>query len=187
MNNKLKEIRTQNSLTQEELANSSGISIRTIQRIEKGLSTGSSHSIKTLANALNVDHSALLSINESTSTNSTEDLGKVRLMNFSILSTIFIPLGNIILPTIIFFMNKSNQGVNSVGRRVLGFQIIITPILFFLVVLISAIVGRGNGAIPLPAFIGYIVFVLASIFIVIMTSMHLDKEQDVPKFFPNIL
>ncbi|MEM8488640.1 MAG: helix-turn-helix transcriptional regulator, partial [Bacteroidota bacterium] len=57
MNNlqNLKFHRIQRHLTQESLAELSGISIRTIQRMEKGLSNGSPHSINALAQALQVD------------------------------------------------------------------------------------------------------------------------------------
>ena len=183
----LKELRRRSSLTQEELAKASGISIRTIQRIEKGVSTGAPHTIKALAKALQVDSSELRITNEASSALPDDYLHKVRLMNFSILSVFLLPFGNLILPTLIFLFNREDDGVNSLGRKIISFQIVATPVLFFLTVIIFMVVGRGNGAIPLPVFIWYVLFVSFSILIVILTSISLDKERDCPKFFPKIL
>jgi transcriptional regulator with XRE-family HTH domain len=52
---KLKHFRHINCLSQEKLAKNSGISIRTIQRIEEGKSVGSGYTINALATALNIN------------------------------------------------------------------------------------------------------------------------------------
>ena len=55
MKKSLKEHRTNEQLSQQELADKSGISIRTIQRIEKKLSSGSPYIIKSLCKALQIE------------------------------------------------------------------------------------------------------------------------------------
>ncbi|MEL6656182.1 MAG: helix-turn-helix domain-containing protein [Bacteroidota bacterium] len=183
----LKELRRRKSLTQEELSHASGISVRTIQRIEKGVSTGAPYTIKALAKALQVESSELLVVNGLASAFPADYWHKVRLMNFSVLSVFLLPLGNLILPTLIFLFNRQDEGVNSLGRKIISFQIVATPVLFFLTVIIFLVVGRGNGAIPLPVIICYALFVSFSTLVVILTSISIDKEQDCPKFFPRIL
>ncbi len=183
----LKELRRRNSLTQEELSKASGISIRTIQRIEKGVSTGAPHTIKALARALRVESSELLIGNQPSNALSNEYWHKVRLMNFSILSVFLLPFGNVILPALIFLFNRHDEGVNTLGRKIISFQLIATPVLFFFTAIIFMVVGRGNGAIPLPVFIWYVLFVSFSILIVILTSLSIDKNRNCPKFFPRIL
>ena len=185
--NKLRTLRVTNNLTQEELSKQSGISIRTIQRLEKGLASGSSYTIKALAAALNVEHKDLLDLSENQSLQEKSDINKTKLLNFSILSVFLLPFGNIILPTLIFYKHRKNQNVNKVGRKIIGFQIVLTVVLFFLSVLIFLFIGRGNGAIPLPVFISYSMIALVNGFIVIRTSMDIDQEKEVLKFFPNIL
>ena len=117
MGNSLKEYRKFKNLTQEELSKSSGISIRTIQRIEKGLSTGSAHTVKTLAKTLNIESIDLLIDESSFKSLNKSSLSKLKLMNFSILTMLIIPLGNIIFPSIIFFRNRDDEMVNTVGKK----------------------------------------------------------------------
>ena len=184
--NKLRQVRIANHLTQEELATRSGISIRTIQRMEKGVSQASSHTLKTLAKALNVPSESLLQPINGPSFEK-KDVNILKLLNFSILSVLLVPFGNLILPTLIFLRNKTNKHVNEAGRKIIGFQIVATFFLFFLSVLIFLFVGRGNGAIPLPVFISYSMIVLVNCLIVIRTSLDIDQNKEVLKFFPNLL
>jgi transcriptional regulator with XRE-family HTH domain len=51
----LKEIRTQKGFTQQQLADQTGITLRTIQRIEKGEVKPSLHSLNVLSRVLEVD------------------------------------------------------------------------------------------------------------------------------------
>ena len=183
--NRLKEFRTLNCLTQEALSEASGISIRTIQRIEKGLSAGSAHTIKSLAGTLNVAPELLLASEKNRHTPDA-DLFTVKIMNFSILSVFFVPFGNLILPAIIFRLNKTNEKVVSLGKQIIRFQIICTTVLFYLTMLIFMYVDRGSGAIPVPVLICYVMYISINILIVVRTFIHLEKEQKVPKFFPKI-
>lgn len=56
----LKQIREKQNLTQEELSEKSGISVRTIQRIEAG-TPPKGYTLKTLAKALGIPESDFLS------------------------------------------------------------------------------------------------------------------------------
>lgn len=57
---RVKELRNQRGMSQEFLAEESGLSLRTIQRIEKGESNPTGESLKRLANALNVSPDELI-------------------------------------------------------------------------------------------------------------------------------
>lgn len=183
----LKELRKKNNLTQQELSNISGLSIRTIQRLEKGLTAGSPHTLKTLAKTLNVEDYTILVFEENEIKKDDYELSKVKLLNFCILSVFIIPFGNIILPALVLFRYRKNKTVNHLGRRILSFQIINTFILFFLSVIVFLLIGRGGGSIPLPVFVSYVLIIVVNITIVVITSFEIDKNKDVPKFFPSIL
>jgi transcriptional regulator with XRE-family HTH domain len=187
MENSLKEHRKLKNLTQEELSKSSGISIRTIQRIEKGLSTGSAHTIKTLANTLNIENLDLLTNENNSKSLYQNNTNKLKLMNFSILTMLVIPLGNIIFPSIIFFRNRDDEMVNTIGRKILSFQILSMLILPFLLITMFLFIGRGNGQIPIPITISYLLYGFLNIIITIQTSIKINKEKKVLSFFPNIL
>ena len=60
---RLKEIREQKNLTQEELSEQSNISVRTIQRIEAGTEP-KGHTLKILAKSLDISESDLLNLPE---------------------------------------------------------------------------------------------------------------------------
>ncbi|WP_394746751.1 helix-turn-helix domain-containing protein [Spongiimicrobium salis] len=184
--NTLKEYRKARNYTQEELAKQSGISIRTIQRIEKGLTKGSPHTLRALAKTLHIESTDILISNEE-NVRVHDDFHKVKLMNFSILSVLLIPFCNIILPTLIFLANKSNKHVNSIGRRILSIQILSTFLLSGLAISLFFIIGRGNGAIPKPVPIIYFIYTSVNIIIVIHTSIAIDKKKQILKFFPDLI
>ncbi len=116
-----------------------------------------------------------------------DDFHKLKLMNFSILSVLLIPFGNIIFPTIFFLLHKSNRHVNSLGRRILSIQILSTFLLSAMAIGLFFIIGRGGGAIPLPVPIIYFMYTTVNIIIVIHTSMAIDKNKQILKFFPNLI
>lgn len=185
--NKLKDYRNLRCLTQEELSKESGISIRTIQRIEKGLTTGSSHTIKTLANALNIESENILVSSINLNEQVTNQLGKVKLMNLSILTVIFIPFGNLISPTIIFFLYRKHYKVNTLGRKIISLQILNTLAMFFLAIIIYVTIGRGSELIPLPISICYVIYALISSIIVVYTAIVMNNPKEALKFVPNLL
>lgn len=202
---RLKEFRTKGGMTQQELADHSGISIRTIQRMERGLALGSPHTIRALAKSLNISNQELIVVTELNENaieqnvslhedirqvhprTATMNLTKVRLLNFSILSVLILPFGNIIVPVILFFLNKKDANVNTIGRKIISVQIIVTFALLVLTVLLSVFLGKGGGAIPLPVFICYVLFGSVSIGLVIKTSLDLNEDDEVLKFFPKII
>ena len=57
---KLRKYRKVKGLSQEGLSEVSGISVRTIQRLEMGLSNGSPYTLKSLAKALDIENADLL-------------------------------------------------------------------------------------------------------------------------------
>lgn len=174
-------------LTQAELAQASGVSIRTIQRLEKGLTVGSGYTLKALALALEVPPEELRPTPLTQVQPNASDLNKIKLLNFSVLSVLLLPFGNIILPLLIFLRHRGNPKVNKAGRKIISFQIIATLILFLLTVFIFLFVGRGNGAIPLPVFICYSMIALVNCAVVIRNAWAINTNREILNFFPDIL
>ena len=141
---KLKQIRERNHLTQEELSDKSGISVRTIQRIEAGTKP-KGYTLKALCKALVVQEDELLEENhiafEESSTiidNTSEDhnldinqidYSIVKLINLSSILFIVLPPLNIILPLIlkIIFKEKSE-----LSKQIINVQIIWTILAFII-------------------------------------------------------
>ncbi|MEM8488046.1 MAG: DUF4870 domain-containing protein, partial [Bacteroidota bacterium] len=118
---------------------------------------------------------------------SAESLNVVKLMNFSILSVLMLPFGNLIVPGLIYFSNKTNEHMRNIGKRILGFQFLSTAVFCYITVLLFLIVDRGHGAVPLPVISSYLIYSSVSMLIVFKTHWHLDKEQSAPSFFPTFI
>jgi XRE family transcriptional regulator, regulator of sulfur utilization len=93
---KLKHFRRINCLSQDKLAENSGISIRTIQRIEEGKSVGSGYTINTLAKALNIKSTDLINLVSQNSVPISNNTTKLKILNLSAISMLLIPLANIV-------------------------------------------------------------------------------------------
>ena len=91
--NNVKHWREKLNLTQNELAEKSGVSLRTIQRIEAG-SNLKGYTLTSVANALETTTENLVFKVENT------DIERAKLINFAVLLGLIIPLGGIIFPLI---------------------------------------------------------------------------------------
>ena len=115
------------NLTQDELSEKSGLSVRTIQRIEAG-SKPKGHSLNVLSKALNVCREQLTEEVNAPSLN----YKLIKLINISSLPFVVIPLANIALPLMIMYGKKE---VNSITKQIISVQIlwtIISAVLFLL-------------------------------------------------------
>ncbi|SHG98415.1 protein of unknown function [Flavobacterium micromati] len=176
---KLKNIRELQNLTQEELSNKSGISVRTIQRIETGKEP-KGHTLRVIAKALDVKEKELI-VNESyqkfTITEHCKENKNVVLINYSLLklinlsSILFIvmPPLNIIIPVLLMLVLKQK---NNLTKQLISVQIlwtIIAPIVFLLGIFMK--LGK------LFTMILLIVIVLSNIFIILRNAFEIDRKQ----------
>lgn len=131
--NNLLQIREQLKLTQEELAEKSGISVRTIQRIEAGQSP-KGYTLKALIKALEVEEIDLVTVAPMEMGNS-EVLKWNKIINFSALPLLLIPPLNVLFPLVLMYLKKQNNHLN---RQVISIQILATlvAIVLFIFVLI---------------------------------------------------
>jgi len=184
---KIKDYRKASGLTQESLANKSGISIRTIQRIEKGLSSGSLYTLKKIADVLKIESWELL-LEDSYSNKNTKNLRPVKLMNLSCLAVLILPLSNFIFPLILFLKEKDRT--NNQGHKILSFQLLwlLTTIILMLVLpLISLwLFDSLHGAkIPLYVLV-YFLSVAVNIYFIVKTAIKLNEKKEILTFVPKI-
>ncbi|MDR0227779.1 MAG: helix-turn-helix domain-containing protein [Flavobacteriaceae bacterium] len=117
---RLRELRIQKGFSQEELANRSGVTLRTIQRIEKGDNEPRGNTLQMLSTVLEVNIEDLIALKK------TEDHTVIKTMYLSILVGVVIPLGNIIVPTLIWYMNKEKvKEVKSIGKHIIWSQVVL--------------------------------------------------------------
>lgn len=177
----LKKIRETKNLTQEELAEKSGISVRTIQRIEAG-TTPKGYTLKTLAESLDVSENDLLTsetikeeivIDEiifvTEENDSLSNSGLIKIINLSSLPFAWLPIANFLLPLLIILFTKEKSPI---VKQIISLQIflaIISPIIFMLIALLKL----GS----VSVMITMIVLVLTNVFVILRNAFEIDKKQ----------
>ncbi|MCD4768785.1 MAG: helix-turn-helix domain-containing protein, partial [Bacteroidales bacterium] len=118
LGSRLTEFRKAKGLSQETLAEDAGISLRTLQRIEKEGTNPHGDTLKRIAEVLDVSMDELLDHSLEVNYN------YIRGMHYSALTMIFLPLGNIILP-IIFWVRKKERikDLSFYSKNLLNWQV----------------------------------------------------------------
>jgi len=167
---KLKKNREKLNLTQEELSDKSGISIRTIQRIESG-NEPKGHTLKILAKTLGIKENELLKKEEAQiEIKST----LIKIINLSSLPFTIIPPANIIIPLVIMFAKKQ---FNPLGKQIVSIQIlwlIFAVIIFMLSSFMKNWFSLGNKL----SLVVMIFLVLSNIFIILRNAAEIDKKGE---------
>ena len=124
---RIKELRNRKGFSQEELADKSGLSLRTIQRIENGETEPRGDSLKRLAMTFGVSPDEIIDWQI------VEDNGVLSMMNLSQLGFLAFPILGIIIPLTIWILKKDKiKNVDRVGKSILNFQITWTILLFMI-------------------------------------------------------
>ncbi len=122
---KIQKLRKQHGLSQELLAEESGLNLRTIQRIESGTSEPRGDTLKRLAAALNVTTDEIIDWSI------LKDKELLSNLNISSPSFLLFPLLGILVPLIIWVSRKDKvKDLHHTARQVLNFQISWTILLF---------------------------------------------------------
>ncbi len=181
----LKRIREKQNLTQEELAEKSGLSVRTIQRIEAGTEP-KGYTLKTLASSLDVSENDLLIPNilvvksvlenaiveepiSETENKPIANLGLIKIINLSSLPLCWFPIANFLPPLLIMLISKKKSPII---KQIISLQVIlaiIAPIIFMLVVILK--LGKESVLVTI------ITLILADIYIILRNAYQLDKKQ----------
>lgn len=166
---KLTKHREKLNFTQNELAEKSGLSVRTIQRIEAGASL-KGHSLNMLAKALNISREQLIETDKEPSYN----YKLIKLINLSSLPFVVIPLANIAVPLILMYWRKE---VNVLTKQIVSVQIIWTitaTVLFLLSPFIGKLISLQNKLI----LVVMMVSILTNICIILLNTISLDKRNE---------
>ena len=116
---KIREVRKKKGLSQEELAESSKVNLRTIQRIENNESEPRGKTLHLICEVLDIHAEDILDYGKK------EDNNYLIVFHLSVLAFLFIPVGNIILPLILWMTKKDKIiRLKEVGANLLNFQII---------------------------------------------------------------
>lgn len=167
---RLQEFREKLNLTQEELSEKSGVSVRTIQRIEAGKEPGG-YTLKALAGALEIDQNELLvqKIKIVDTTNYTI----LKIINISSLPVTFIPLASILMPLLIMFLSKQ---FHPIAKQIVSVQIMWTissAVVFMLSVFSKNLFPNGSTFVLAVM----VLIILSNICIILINTAGLDKNK----------
>ena len=143
---RVKELRGSKGMSQELLAEESGLSLRTIQRIENSESEPRGDTLKRLAIALDTSPDEIIDWKI------LEDKGYLTLMSLSALGFLFFPILGIILPLVFWILKKDKlKNVNKLGKSILNFEITWCLLLFsYFIILFSGFLGVIMGYLDNP-------------------------------------
>lgn len=119
----LKKLREESGLTQSILAEKTGLSLRTIQRLEANHKAPKGYTLVVLAQEFNQNPSAFKALFLSKKEITESEKLSLKLLNLSVLAFFILPFGNLIVPFIIWRKKRGSELIDRVGRKILNFQI----------------------------------------------------------------
>jgi uncharacterized Tic20 family protein/DNA-binding transcriptional regulator YiaG len=186
---RIKDLRNRKGFSQEGLSEKTGLSLRTIQRIEKGKTQPRGDSLKRLAKAFEVSPDEIMDWSI------IEDKTFLTALNLSALGFVIFPLLGILIPLIVWVSKKDKiQNINEIAKEVLNFQITWTIILIFgyIVIVLSTLLkiksfGNISPEIISPMLSIYLIFLgimySYNLILIITNSVRINKESKVNYYF----
>jgi DNA-binding XRE family transcriptional regulator len=165
-------LREEKNLTQTELAEKSGLSLRTIQRIEAG-NTPKGFTLKALANVFETEPERLIPSKEITK------LDRAKLINFSSLFGLVIPFGGVIFPLILTYKTKDTKN-KELGKSIVSVQILIAVTLAVSQI-VSPFIQKWL-SLHFPLFIFPLLLIIClKLLVVIVNGISLNTKNDLHK------
>jgi Uncharacterized protein conserved in bacteria len=177
---KIREVRKKKGLSQEELAESSKVNLRTIQRIENNESEPRGKTLSLICEVLDINTEDVLDYGKQ------DDKSYLIIFHLSVIVFLAIPVGNIILPLILWLTKKDKIiGLKEIGANLLNFQIIWTVFTFISITAFALfkIMHYGNYEFLFYVFIGlYALNITLPILFAIKT-----KNGKTESLYPNLI
>ena len=136
--NQIKSLRTKKGMSQAFLAETAGLSLRTIQRIENSETSPTGDSINRLANALGVTPDDLMDWSLK------EDNSYLVYLSLSAFSFLIFPLLGILLPFMLWTSKRGKiKDIDDLGKAIVNFQITWNIFLFLIPSLLLVVGASG--------------------------------------------
>ncbi len=167
----------------EELSHRSGVSAKTIQRLENDLTNPRGFTLQKIADTLDIDIEILTnSFEQLDSIDKLNEAGidELKKMNLSVLVMIVIPLTNLFFPVLFFTKYKSLYLVNKYGSRIVSFQLL-WSIITALFLIVAPFIRVSLNIVFITSFgsilFTYLLFWLLNLGITIKIALQLSKED----------
>ncbi len=182
LSKRVKELRSRKGLSQEQLAEISGLSLRTIQRIENGETEPRGETLKRLMKALEVAPDDLMDWSIA------EDKGFLTAVNLSALGFFVFPLLGILIPLIMWISKKDKlKDINRTGKEILNFQITWNLLVFLTYIFFMGQVFLMHSLIRNPfLLVGIIGFLYVYNFVLIIINTIKIYNGNEINYYPKI-
>jgi transcriptional regulator with XRE-family HTH domain len=174
--NVIKQARQDLGYTQIELVERSGLSLRTIQRLEAGNEPPKGHSLKMLAEAFALAPAELSGKFAQEASFNTEDQSAMKLINLSVLAFFIFPFGNIFLPFHLWRKNRESKAVDEMGRKILSVQVCWTVTMCFALIVSPFIAPSSFSAIPLILYVLF-AFLVLNVVLIYLTARSSQRGE----------
>jgi len=141
LSQKIKDFRIKSGMSQEALAEKSGVSLRTIQRIENNETSPRGDTLRRISTSLRI------STEDLTSVDLKKDKNYLVLLGLSPLSFLVFPLFGIVAPLLMWLFKRNDlRNVNKIGKLVMDFQIslIISILVIYALIILFLILGISS-------------------------------------------
>ncbi len=162
-------------MTQSELAERAGISLRTVQRVEAGTAP-KGFTLKALAQTLGVPTAALLPHDNDT-------YSRAALINTSTLLGLLLPFGNLLLPGLLTYKTAIPEA-KQLGKALLSVQIIYTLLLSALLIAAPFVQHALQTTFPLLLTVFFSMKAL-NVVLILINGKALGKKQRPPLLLKN--
>lgn len=170
MSSKAQFFRNKKGLTQAELAEKSGLSLRTIQRIESGM-VPRGHTLKSICLALEISSADLV---DQVNSDSNLDTAQLKLINLCSLFCWVLPFGNIIIPSFLIY-RQDDLPTRQMALNMLSVQILWTLLTSALLLLSPAMQVSLGIRVPL-IFVSLFLMLSLNTFIIVRNAVALSKN-----------
>lgn len=171
---KISEIRKRKGYTQEEISDLSKINLRTLQRIEKGATEPRGNTLRNLCSILEININDVLDYGKS------DNLPYLKYFHLSPLAFFAFPIGNIILPLILWLIRREKVLLlNDQGINLLNYQITLTIGIY-----ISVIIGALVHSLAITCIA--LCLVATNVFYPIYVSIMIQKGK-VKLYYPSLI
>ncbi len=148
-------------ITQETLSEATGLNVRTIQRIESGEVDPRLYTLKSIADALDVNLEELLP--EPTQ----HELNQIAVLHITPIAFFFFPIiGNVMVPFIFWMLKREDvNGINKHGKDILNGQLTYSIVIglligIFIGLLLMPAIFPGNALLPMHFYMHIPVYVV---------------------------
>ncbi len=172
----IKQLRVKYGHTQMDLSEKTGLSLRTIQRLEASDKAPKGHTLKILSEVFNLDPLVFQRKFQSSQEDKTSDTLSAKYINLSILAFLGIPFGNIILPLLMWRNKRKSKLVDEVGRKIINIQILWSILLCLFLCLSPFLNIVTASSFPIILLVLFIA-TLINIVLVIATAMALQRNN----------